>query len=520
MRIPMPPNMVMLPGLATEQPQGRPFLPGAGIDLRTLPEVLPSQTVRLATGDTLDLTATLVRRTINGRSFAAYGYNGMIPGPLIRVEQAATIVVRFRNAIDLPSTVHWHGLRLDERFDGVPHLTQAPVPVGGAFSYELRFPDAGVYWYHPHVREDIQQAMGLIGNILVDAPQDDYYAPVNREVSLMLSDLLINTDTLIPFGADAVDFALMGRLGNVLLVNGEPDWQLTVDRGEVVRLYLTNAANSRTWNLSIPGARMKVVATDVGKFEREAWVESVVIAPAERYAIEVRFTGPGRMALVNAVQAINHFSGEFDARVDTLGHVTVRDRVVEIDHGEAFAQLRTNADVAADLAPFRAAFDRDPDFRLRLTMRARGLPLTTVQFMNVDTAYKAPVEWADAMPLMNWLSNSTQVTWVLRDDATGLENMDIGWRVPRGSVVTIRIFNDPKSFHPMQHPIHLHGQRMLVLERDGVRNPNMAWKDVVLIPVGSTVDLLVDASNPGTWMLHCHIAEHLGAGMMAVLKVE
>ena len=139
--------------------------------------------------------------------------------------------------------------------------------------------------------------------------------------------------------------------------------------------------------------------------------------------------------------------------------------------------------------------------------------------MNVDTAYYAPVEWIDGMPDMNWLSTSKQVSWILRDQATAKENMDIDWRVATGSVVKLRIFNDPKSFHPMQHPIHLHGQRMLVVARDGVPTGNLAWKDTALIPVGSTVDLLIDASNPGAWMLHCHIAEHLGSGMMAVMRV-
>jgi FtsP/CotA-like multicopper oxidase with cupredoxin domain len=123
------------------------------------------------------------------------------------------------------------------------------------------------------------------------------------------------------------------------------------------------------------------------------------------------------------------------------------------------------------------------------------------------------------MPDMNWLSTSKQVRWILRDE-TGKENMDIDWHAPVGSVIKLRIFNDPKSFHPMQHPIHLHGQRMLVVSRDGVPTRNLVWKDTALIPVGSTVDLLIDASNPGDWMLHCHIAEHLGAGMMTVLHVR
>src|SRR5436190_5744550 len=120
----------------------------------------------------------------------------------------------------------------------------------------------------------------------------------------------------------------------------------------------------------------------------------------------------------------------------------------------------------------------------------------------------------------NWLYTDKHVHWILSDEATGKENMDIEWHVAQGSVVKLRIFNDPKSFHPMQHPIHLHGQRMLVVARDGVKTRNLVWKDTAIIPVGSSVDLLIDASNPGAWMLHCHIAEHLQSDMMAVLHVD
>jgi suppressor of ftsI len=521
MPIPMPKGMIMLPGLVGLRPPVTPFLPGSRVDLSTLPESRPSVVTRLKNGDTLDLTAMLVRRKLRGKAFAMYGFNGQTPGPLIRVPRNATITVRFHNRIDLPSTVHWHGVRLENRFDGVPDLTQPAVPPGGTFEYRVHFPDAGVYWYHPHVREDIEQSMGLYGNMLVDAPERGYYSPVNRELALILSDLMVHGDSLIPFGQEGPDFALMGRVGNVLLVNGEPDWSLSAAMGEVVRLYLTNASNSRTWNLSFGGgARMKVVASDVSRFEREEWVESVVLAPAERYVVEVRFERPGRYALVNAVQAINHMLGEFEATVDTVGTVTVGNAPAAPDYGREFGVLRRHAEVTSDIAKYRREFDRAPDLSLVLTLVVNALPLTTVQFMNVDTAYRAPVEWIDGMPDMNWLSTSKQVRWILRDVATGRENMDIAWRVKQGSVVKLRIFNDPKSFHPMQHPIHLHGQRMLVVSRDGVATGNLVWKDTALIPVGSTVDLLIDASNPGPWMLHCHIAEHLGSGMMAVMHVD
>ena len=309
--------------------------------------------------------------------------------------------------------------------------------------------------------------MGLFGNRLVDSPERDYYSRVNREETLVLDDLLVNGDTLIPFGKEAATYALMGRVGNVLLVNGEPKYTLRAKKGEVVRFFITNVSSSRTYNLSFGSAPIKVVAGDVSRFEREERVPSVVLAPAERYVVEVRFDRPGRFAVVNAIQAINHYAGEFSPEVDTLGVVTVDAAAATPDYGKQWATLRANAMVSRDIERYRASFDRPPDKTLTLTVATNALPLATVQFMNDDTAYFAPVEWVDGMPDMNWLSTSKQVRWILRDE-TGKENMDIDWHAQRGSVVKLRIFNDPKSFHPMQHPIHLHGQRMLVVARDGV----------------------------------------------------
>lgn len=520
MPIPMPPGMIMLPGLVGLRPDITPFLPGAGVNPATLPAARAMAPVRLADGDTLDLTATLVRRTVHGHTFTAYGFNGEVPGPLIRVPQGATIIVRYHNAIDLPSTVHWHGVRLDNRFDGVPGVTQEPVEPGQGMIYRVHFPDAGIYWYHPHVREDIEQPMGLFGGIRVDAADSGYYPPANEEHVLILDDLLMNADTLIPFGKDGPDFALTGRVGNVLLVNGEPGYRLTVRPGAVVRFFLINTASARTYNLSFGGAPIKVVASDLSRFEHEELVPSVVIAPAERYVVDVRFLAAGRYALVNAVQTINHVRGIFQAEVDTLGVITVAGAPAEPDEGAAFAALRTNAAVVRDIDRYRPYFDRPADKRITLTLRTSGLALASVQFMTVDTQYYAPVEWIDGMPDMNWLATSRQVQWVLRDDATGKEDMAIDWHVRQGSVVKLELYNDPRSFHPMQHPIHLHGQRMLVVARDGVPNPDLVWKETVLVPVGQTVDVLIDASNPGAWMMHCHVAEHLGAGMMTVLHVD
>jgi suppressor of ftsI len=517
---PMDMTMPMAPGLENAVPPVSPFLPGIGIDPMTLPAAAFRQVVDLADGDTLALEAGLVRRTINGRTFVMYGFNGQYPGPLIRAQQNATIVVRFTNATALPTTVHWHGVRLDNRFDGVPHVTQEPVEPGGSFTYTVHFPDAGIYWYHPHHREDITQDLGLYGNMMVTSPDPDYFNPVNAEEILMLDDLLVDDGGIFPYGAERATHALMGRFGNVLLVNGEPGYRLEVRRGDVVRFFLTNVSNTRVYNLSFDGARTKVIGSDVGKYEREAMVQSVVIAPAERYIVEVLFEQPGAVTFTNRVQAIDHFRGEFFPRVDTLGTVLVASDNTAESHAAAFENLRVNDDVVADIDRFRAAFDRPVDVELEMGVEIGGLPLPILQMMAVDTLYFHPLEWNDPMPEMNYLSTGTDVEWFLRDPSTGKRNRAIDdWRFNVGDVVKLRLRNEPTSLHPMHHPIHLHGQRFLVLERDGVRNTNFVWKDTAVIPLGSTVDLLVDMSNPGDWMLHCHISEHLETGMQMLFRV-
>ncbi|GMQ81495.1 MAG: hypothetical protein BMS9Abin05_0927 [Rhodothermia bacterium] len=516
---PMGVSMPMLPGLENEVPTTAPFLPGAGMDPMIFPEGIPRQVVEMADGDTLYLEASLIRRRIGNKTFVMYGYNRQYPGPLIRADRGSTVVVEFTNEIQMPTTVHWHGLRLDNRFDGVPDVTQPPVMSGESFTYELYFRDTGLYWYHPHMREDLQQDLGLYGNILVDPPGEDYYAPANREEVVVLDDILMDADGLYPFGESGATHALMGRFGNVMLVNGETNYLLDIDRGDVVRFFLTNVANSRTFNVVFDGAPIKIVASDVSKFEHETWVTSVVIAPAERYVVDVRFPESRSYSMTNTIQAINHFRGEFYPHTDTLGTIKAGSEAADPDLSESFSHIRFNQDVAADIDTFRPYFDRPIDYEINMIVEVENLPLPIVRLMEIDTLYVPPIEWNDAMPMMNWLSSVDQVHWILEDVATGKLNMDIGWVFQQGDVKKIRLFNNPKSFHPMNHPIHIHGQRFLVLSLDGVPNTNLVWKDTAIVPVGSTMDILLDASNPGKWMAHCHIAEHLHAGMMTMFEV-
>ena len=539
------PGIAMLPGVMDLEPRARPASLESVADLpawESLPEAAERQLVDLPDGGTFDLEATVVRREIDGRRLAMLAFNSQHPGPLIRVPEKSTIFVNFTNRTPYPTAVHWHGIRLDNAFDGVPGLTQDPVAPGESFQYRIFFRDAGIYWYHPHHREDLQQELGLYGNLLVDPASPGYYGPVNREEVLMLDDILLDEEGLVDFGDESANYMLMGRFGNRGLVNGEPVYGLRVDRGEVVRFHLTNVSNTRTFNLSFvdierggipdPDQRvadpdvedphrlpMKVVASDVGRFEREAWARSVVLAPAERYVIDVRFDRPGSYAFVNHVQGINHRQGVFRAEFWMFGSVRVASRAAAHDHRAAFERLRENADVIADIDRYRSRFDDEPDHKLVMTLEADDLPLPIERSMAYDWVYFNPVEWTGTMPRMNWATTGHEVRWVLRETATGRENEEIEWDFAVGDVVKIRVVNDRGAFHAMQHPLHIHGQRFLVLSQNGVPNPNLVWKDTVLLPAASTTDILLELSNPGRWMIHCHIAEHLESGMKMVMNV-
>jgi FtsP/CotA-like multicopper oxidase with cupredoxin domain len=246
----------------------------------------------------------------------------------------------------------------------------------------------------------------------------------------------------------------------------------------------------------------------------------VVIAPAERYVVHVRFDRPGTVALVNRVRGLNHLYGRFFDEVDTLGLVQVDRKPRQPDMASSFGVLRQDSSGSIELERYRRLADDAPEKILVLTLETTGLPPITQRLMQLDSIYFPPVEWSGTMPMMNWASTGRQVRWILRDPATGRENMDLDWRFSRGQPVRIRLVNERNSIHAMQHPIHLHGQRFLILAVNGEQTRNLVWKDTVLVPAGGTVDILLDPSNPGRWMGHCHIAEHLSAGMMMPFTVE
>ena len=556
-----------------------------------LAEADAPEVVELGDGEEFDLRIAPVAKHLGDATVRMLAYNGSIPGPTLKVRQNSEIVVNVENQGDLEATVHWHGLRLENRYDGT-HETQQPMGVGDRFTAHVSFPDPGLYWYHPHIREDYGQELGLYGNVLVEPADPDYWPPAHREVVLTLDDILLEDGQVATFSRTETTHSAMGRFGDVLLVSGESDLSLSAKLSEVIRFYFTNTANTRVFRVAVPGARMKLIGGDSGHVEHEEFVEDVIVAPSERVIVDVLFDRAGDLTLEHRTPG----------RTYPLAQIEVSEERVEPSLEAEFERLRINADMAAERERIESYLEAEPHKRLafiaEMDMGATEgegpvvyacpmhpevveqepgkCPQCGMKLLATEATYTCPmhlevvssepghcpecgmkllpaqlvkqaggghehhdhgnghehngahdheaaggIEWEDDMVEVNRMTTPANMRWKLIDRDTGKENAEIDWQFRVGDQVKIRLLNEMAGDHPMHHPFHVHGAgRLLILARDGVPEPNLVWKDTVLVRTAETVDVLLDVTNPGLWMAHCHIAEHHESGMMFSFEVS
>ena len=412
-----------------------------------------------------------------GKPTSIWGYGGSVPGPVLRVKQGDEIWLRLKNSLTQPTTIHWHGIRIDNAMDGVAGLTQQPVPPGETFDYKFKVPDAGTFWYHPHNRSWEQMARGLYGALIVEEPE----APdVDQDIVAIADDWRLDKDGAIHEKSfdSLFDRSHAGRLGNVLSVNGKPKEEFPVRSGQRIRLRLINTCNSRILKLRFEDLNPLVIALDGQPVAPHALKHGTVdIAPAQRTDLLIDMTGaPG------TTQAITEVS---QGRVEIAMFV--------------YNQLTP--------VPLRTSQFRLQENSLRqpviASARKVDLIMTGGAMGRVDK-----ITYRGKRYDITQLVREHGQMWAFNGNA-GMPEEPLFSARP-GESIAVRMVNDTRWPHAM----HFHGHHF----REA--HSGAPWRDTLLVDTGETRTVYLVADNPGKWMIHCHMLEHQAGGMASWFEVK
>lgn len=416
----------------------------------------------------LNLTARTSTVEVGPGVFArgVFTYDGALPGPLLRAKRGDRLIVHLHNELPWPTTIHWHGLRIPVEMDGVPGHSQPEVEPGQSFTYHFVLPDAGLFWYHPHVRSAAEVGFGLYGALLVEDPTEPDLSA--DELVLVLSDLAVDVETGELFSPESGgDLAtLFGREGNVLLVNGRSRPVLHARVGRRQRWRIVNAAKSRYFQLELPGHTFTQLGADGGLLARPVEHERLVIVPGARADVLVTPRGtPGETLALRWVPYDRGFGSVEFREIEDLMYVALDERVP--------VESPPLPPLEREIEPLST--ERATPIELRLGQVGSGGTLT--------------------------LSINEQPSW----DADPIPAFI-------GETQHLRITNELS----WAHPFHLHGFFFQVVGEEP-----LAWRDTVDVPLLAKVEVLVRYDDrPGMWMFHCHILDHADAGMMGMIALE
>jgi FtsP/CotA-like multicopper oxidase with cupredoxin domain len=416
---------------------------------------------------------------------AVWAYNELVPGPPIRAQQGDRVRIAVENRLAEETTVHFHGIRLVNAMDGVPHLTQHPIAPGHTFHYDFNVPDAGTYWYHSHQRSIEQVGRGLYSAFIVEERQP---IRVDRDVVWLLSDW-----RLLPNGQISDDFRNMhdmahnGRVGNTVTMNGRVRETFAVRRGERIRLRLINAANARIFGLTFTGHRPRVIAYDGQPVEPHEPIDRrIILGSGMRMDLILDMTGkPGER-----FQVLDTFYPGLGYRLLDLVYGTVVVREKPLDDPIALPANTMPEPHLSSAERHEVTFNGG--MMGQMMMRERGMG------------------GGNMMEMMH-----TGKIWFINGVAMLGHVMDPMLTLKRGRSYVLSLSNETAWHHPM----HLHGHAFRVISRNGAPTRYREWQDTVLMPPRERVEIAFVADNPGDWMFHCHILEHQDSGMMGVIRV-
>ncbi|MBI1949465.1 MAG: multicopper oxidase family protein [Deltaproteobacteria bacterium] len=420
----------------------------------------------------LTARASDVKLVKDAAPLQAWTYNGSVPGPLLQARVGDDVTVVLDNDLDEPTTIHWHGMRVPNEMDGVVGGEMQAIEPGASFTYHFTAPDAGTYWFHPHVRAAEQVERGLHGMFVVHEAEADT-PDVDAERAFVVDDVSLTNDgdAIAPFGRDMME-VMHGRYGNVLLLNGSDEVpSFTFADGQVERWRFVNTANARTMVLRFPGLVVRQIGADAGLWP-QALIEDtteVVLPSGARADLEVRLAaGAVEGSLVSAVQALDD-----------------NDEVVEIEVPLASV---TKDDALA--ASTRAGHQGNP--HLTVLDNGSATHTLTISGANVGGGIEFTING---------------YAWPESEQ----------WSVPQHELQIIEVRNELG----MEHPFHLHGDFFQVVSRSGGAGlDDRGWRDTVLLRGQERMKVATTFGNPGMWMIHCHILEHAEAGMMSMVMVE
>lgn len=399
---------------------------------------------------------------VDGRTLDVWAYNGQVPGPVLRVRLGDELTVKLTNDLPQPTTIHWHGVRVPNGMDGVPGLTQDPIPPGGSFTYTFVPKDAGTFWFHPHVRGAEQVERGLYGVLIVD---DVEPLPWSHDEVWVLDDWRLGADGQLDTRfVTRHDLAHDGRWGQVVTVNGEADGKHAVRPGERLRLRLVNPSNGRVYRPDFGELEVTVIAVDGMYTARPLPLSGFELAPGNRLDLDVRIPSDaaGRAFVV---------TDRFTRRPFTLATFEVA--------GEPVSTPTFDAPRNARIPSWAGAVDR---------------PVDETFILNAQRGGEHGIQWTlNGKP---WGEHTTTP-------------------LPAGRWARVRFQNESGRLHPM----HIHGQFFKVIARDGKPVDEPFFRDTVLVGGRETVDVGMVPLDVGKWMMHCHILEHAESGMMSEIDV-